>query len=191
MDFFNFRNYKQFLLLIILNYSFSLLAQNSTNLDSISPVLVTNHTDNYHNKIIIKWLTDDLIYPLGVNIYRQEFGDITWVKLNAKPLVKGFFTPSLDDYKADTTLKSYVEMAKAMQPIDLKEFVKIYVLVKSVQSPAFARFIGIQYDDSLITKGTVYRYKVIAKTTKGEKILGYSNFLQADKFIPDTPPRRK
>lgn len=188
MSFFNVWNYKRFVLLFCLNYSFSLFAQNSTQLDSISPVLVTNHTDNYHNKIIIKWLTDDLIYPLGVNIYRQEFGEILWEKINTKPLVKGIYTPTLDDYKADTTLKSYIEMAKTMQPIDLKEFVKIYVLVKSVQSSAFARYIGIQYDDSLITKDKVYRYKVIARTTKGDKILGYSNFIQVNRFIPDNPP---
>lgn len=155
---------------------------------NVSPVLVTNHSENNHAVILVKWLTDKLIYPQGVNIYRQEFGEITWLKLNSRPIIKGMYLPSESAYKADTTLKQYIEMARTLKPADLKEMTKVFVLVKSVQSESFARYLGIQYTDTTISANSTYRYKVTAVTIKGEENIGHSAYIKPALFVPDLPP---
>jgi uncharacterized protein len=169
--------------------SVNINAQNANDsAKNVSPILVTNHTENNRQIILVKWLTDKLIYPNGVNIYRQEPGEITWSKLNPKPIVKGTYQPSALEYKVDSTLKQYVELAKTIKPIDLKDMTKVFVLVKSVQSEGFARYLGIQYNDTNIALNKTYRYKVTSITSKGEENIGHSEFIKAALFIPNLPP---
>ncbi|MFT3738776.1 MAG: hypothetical protein QM786_08450 [Breznakibacter sp.] len=175
------------LLLISLN-TVTLSAQINDTTKDISPVLVTNHTQGGSPVVKIKWLTDKLIYLPGVNIYRQELGEITWKKLNENPIIKGKIEPSPSQYKADSTLRGYIDMAKDLKPADLKEMTKVFVLVKSVQSESFALYLGIQYDDMSILQNVTYRYKITAISAKGEEVIGYSEFIKAGVYIPGVPP---
>ena len=172
-------------LLMIFNINAQVASDTSK---SISPILVTNHTEHNRPVILVKWLTDNLLYPLGVNIYRQEIGDITWLKLNQKPLIKGMYQPTDAEYKADSTLKPYIEITKKLKPSDLKEMTKVMVLVKCVQSEGFARYLGIQFTDTSISKNMAYRYKVTSITSKGEESIGHSAFIKSEPFVTDVPP---
>lgn len=163
-------------------------AQSKVEKDTISPVIVTNHSENNCSLLMVKWLTDQLIYPRGVNIYQQEFGELGWKKLNKVPIIKGMYSPTNMEYSSDSTLKNYIEMAKSLKPSDLKGFVKAYILIKSVQSNAFARFIGIQYNDTTVEIGVTYRYKITALNSTSEEIIGYSNFIKVDKYLPEKSP---
>lgn len=181
-------NLKIFILLLISFNTTKLSAQNKDTTKADSPVLVTNHTHNNRSAIKIKWLTDKLIYPLGVNIYRQEMGEISWEKLNDNTIERGRIEPSPEQYKEDSTLKSYVDMSRNLTPSDLKGMTKVFVLVKSVQSESFALFLGIQFNDISISENITYRYKVSALTSKGEEIIGYSKYIKAGAYKPEAPP---
>lgn len=182
------KNSGKFIISIILFIPIFIQAQDNSVNTTPSPILVTNHIVKEQPIIIVKWITNQLIYPQGVDVYKQKMGDLDWIKLTPTPLVKGAYNPTTEEYSRDSTLIDYIDMADKITMSDLSGFVKAYVLIKSVQSNPFAQFIGIQYVDTEVQHGDTYRYKVVAINSDKGELIGHSEFIRVEDFTPQSPP---
>jgi hypothetical protein len=128
------------------------------------------------------------MYPLGVNIYRQEQGSNKWRKINAAPVKKFKISPSQNDMQNDSTLDDYIEIAKESDGDELEGFGKFMLLSKGILNTPFAKFLGIEYTDKTTAKQNKYRYKVMEITPIGEKQIGVSNYILSGNYKPVAPP---
>lgn len=127
--------------------------------------------------VSVKWYSKDLLYPEGVNLYRKE-GQGEWKKLNNIP-VKKLADVASGEYDKDEELHFFVPLMNKAKKEDLKGLLLINILVKSFQSEAFSRFLGIQFEDTTVKAGMVYTYKVASIQGKSEVLLGESVPLRA------------
>jgi len=167
--------------------------------------------------ISVKWYSGNLYYPGGVNIYRQELGDGTWIKLNKSPLKKETnITPDnyeiepelfyryekgdtlavmrplygIDpiDYVTDTSLLLCVTLVEGMYPRQPEGVIFLHLMLKSIHSGAFAKYLGIQFDDHDVRQGKTYRYKVAALVNGKEYLTGVSDMVAAGDSQRIAPP---
>ena len=153
-------------------------------------VPVQNHADNGLPRskytISVKWYTPDLLHQQGVNVYRKEAGQNDWVKLNDTPIIKGDRLPP-SSYLQDDNLEAFVTLVNGASASDLQGLFLLNVIFKSFESDEYAKFLGIQYDDSSVQKGRTYQYKVMKVVGSSEQLIGVSDTVTADKFEPVDP----
>ena len=125
---------------------------------------------NGKQTISVKWYTKELIYPEGVNVYRKEPNG-RWQKLNSKPIKKLDSLPA-SEYTKDADLHFFVPFINHAKKEDLQGIFMINVLVKSFQSEAFSRFLGIQFEDTTAKAGRSYIYKVHKITGTTDALIG-------------------
>ena len=162
----------------------------SSLLAQMGKVPVQNHRDNGINDaaytINIKWYTQDLLYEQGVNIYRKKTNQDDWIKINEVPITKKDDVPSAS-YIQDDNLEAFVTLINGAKPSELQGLFLLNVLFKSFESDVYARFLGIQYDDSRVKRGHTYQYKVMKVVRDGEQLIGVSDTITAGKFEPIAP----
>jgi uncharacterized protein len=143
-------------------------------------VLVQNAKLNSPTKaaINIKWYSQSLVYPKGVNVYRRLQGENTWMKLTNTPLMIQQAVPAAL-IKQDEELKAFHGIAKDLAKSKNNGFVLLSLFGKSFQSADFSRLIGIQWDDDKVTWGNVYEYRVTQLINGQEVELGVSNTIKA------------
>ncbi len=166
-----------------------LIIQTFTSIDAQSTnLLVSNSKEDPGEVINIKWLSSNIIYEEGVNLYRKEEGTPFWQKVNSAPITKGQYKIPAYAFDQDSSLAGYVEMAADMTPDQLVGLGKAFMLLKTVYSNQFALYLGIQFNDSTVKKGVTYRYML--KKIKGDKELfeGISNPIIPGNFEPIAPP---
>jgi hypothetical protein len=134
--------------------------------------------------ISIKWYSQSLVYPKGVNIYRKELGQEAWVKLNKSPLLIQKSVPAQLQQR-DADLEAFVEMAKEMGSAQDNGFLLLNLFVKSFQSSDYAKLIGIQYDDMTATWGNSYEYKINRVEKNGEIELSTSPSIKVGEYKPN------
>jgi fibronectin type 3 domain-containing protein len=127
--------------------------------------------------ISIKWYTNDLYYPEGINIYRKE-DQKDWVKLNINPVRKLDSLPE-SEFSKDPDLDFFVPLINESRKEDIKGLFLINILVKSFQSEVFSHFLGIQYEDSTVKAGESYSYKISRIKGAVEMTIGESVLIQA------------
>lgn len=143
-----------------------------------SRVLVRNAgIVNGKQTILIKWYTKDLYYPEGVNVYRKE-GNREWQKLNTSPVKKLDNLPA-SEYKKDDDLNFFIPMMNNVKKGELQGLMMLNVWIKSFESEAFSKFLGIQYNDTTVKAGTSYSYKVNKIKGSTEVLIGESISLTA------------
>ncbi len=130
-------------------------------------VLVSNSKENPGEEINIKWIANGLIFEEGVNVYRREENTPLWIKLNREPIRNGEHKLPDEAFRKDSSLQSYIDMMIDTKSSDIQGMAEALILLKSVYSNDFARYIGIQYDDTTGVPGSTYRYMV--KRVSGEK----------------------
>ena len=138
-------------------------------------ILVRNAgVKNSRQIISVKWYSKDLYYPEGVNIFRKE-GQGEWKKLNEK-IVKKLDVLYASAYMREPDLHFFIPLINENKKENLQGLFLINVLVKSFQSETFSRFLGIQYEDSTVSLGKSYRYRV-------NKIKGATEILIAESSL--------
>ncbi len=147
-------------------------------------VLVSNISQE---AVQIKWYSNSLIYPEGVNIYRNSEGTEEWIKLNATPIIKEDKT-DLSDFKNDSTAFALAEMVNVTPKEKLEGFLLLNVLVKSFQSTDLCDFLGISYVDSDVQVDQEYRYKITALVGTTEESLAISDYIKATTPQKINPP---
>lgn len=136
--------------------------------------------------IQIKWYSQALLYPSGVNVYRREKGERNWVKLNNAPVMKKAGLPQ-DAYQQDENLELFVSLVNEAKPSDLQGFVLLNIMIKSFESDLYSGFLGINYLDQQPLKGKAYQYKISKIAGSGEELIGISDFITAGKYEPEAP----
>ncbi|GAA5042260.1 hypothetical protein GCM10011506_44430 [Marivirga lumbricoides] len=136
--------------------------------------------------IRLKWYSQELTYSEGVNLYRREKGNVTWIKLNAAPLKKKE-NMSQEAYQQDETLEVFVALANESNASDVQGLVLMNIMVKSFESEAYSEFLGISYLDEQVEKGKAYQYKVAKIVGSDEKLIGLSDFIVASSFTAAPP----
>lgn len=144
-----------------------------------SKVLVhSNGLNGNVHSISIKWYTQEFLYPDGVNVYRKEKGQIEWIKLNAEPVKKLDRLPKAE-YEKDNNLIFFTTLVQEAKQTDLQGLLLVNVLVKSFESSAFSKFLGIEFEDTAVSPGKFYEYKVQRIKGNKEELLGYSTAIKA------------
>lgn len=111
------------------------------------------------NVIWLKWLSEDVYYEEGSNLYRKEQNASTWTKLNDTPFKKGVVLPIAADLAKEKDLSLAIDLAKSVDRSNFKGIIKINILLKSLQSTAFAKYMGIFYEDKTVEIGKTYLYR--------------------------------
>ncbi|MBL6446566.1 hypothetical protein JMN32_09610 [Fulvivirga sp. 29W222] len=149
------------------------LVQNAPNTSLESPV------------INVKWYTEQLWYPEGVNVYRRQSSEDEWTKLNSTPVLKKS-TVSMEALQEDEDLEVMVEIMND-NPEQAEGFLLINLFIKSFQSMEFSRFLGIQYDDASINWGDTYQYQVRIINNGEESVLATSPEITAGEYMAEAP----
>ncbi|MBY0433946.1 MAG: hypothetical protein K2U26_07540, partial [Cyclobacteriaceae bacterium] len=164
---------------IVLLFAFSLVYGQGTK------VLVQNTRGNRQDRAIVqvKWYSQNLIYPDGVNVYRRQVGETAWTKINAAPVVlKKNITPQ--QKQQDQDFEAFVDMASNLTKAKNAGFIILNVFAKTFQSEEFSKQIGIQFDDSSVRWGSDYEYR-ITRLEKGAEIeFGISPQLRVGPYQP-------
>jgi len=157
--------------IILLTIIFLLSANAQEKLKVISSVSENN------NEIIIKWYSKTILTGEPVDVYRTESNSENWVKLNSSPINKKTIIPQSLIAKDDvfTAIANFVSGDSKK----LNGFVILIVMIKSVEYPEFADFLGIQYHDKTAQKDKEYKYKI---TDINGKTLGISDNITYNNF---------
>ncbi len=153
-------------------------------------LVISNATGNGQPCVWIKWYDEKVFYPEGVNIYRTTQSTGQRIKLNERPIKKGDYKIPEQLMAADTTLKRYIAIANEVKPADVKEFVSVLLIVKTLESNDFSKFCGIMYEDVSIVPGEAYSYELYELKSGQEKLIEKSSFLQAASFTPMNAPQK-
>ncbi len=175
-------NNKGWLLLILLNLNFGISAYAQD-----VRLLVSNDPEKEGQIINVKWISDQILFDEGVNLYRRPEGKLDWVKLNNTPILPGQYSIPPEAFKEDSTLQEYVQITTGIKPADLQGMVKAYVILKAVYSNEYSKFLGIMWDDNTVSSGNSYRYML--KGVKGDKeeLLAFSDVITAGPYVPEKP----
>jgi len=144
--------------------------------------------DSAGNQIIVKWFSEQVVFPQGVYVYRSETGK-DWVRLTARPLKKGDVSVPQSFIQSDPTMRTFVDAAKNATNNDLKGIIGAMMMVKAVQNNHYARSLGLCYMDGDVTTGVSYRYKVTQVQAGSETIVGETGEITAGQYTPAAPPQ--
>lgn len=148
--------------------------------------------------ISLKWYSNRLYYPEGVFLYRKESQETDWKKLTPSLLKKlpvpksNFQDPVLsrlrEEMKADSSLQVAVEIASSSPLAKIKDIAWLLCMVKSFESEAYSRFLGIQFNDTTVEEGKAYQYKVTHPFSGTEALLAKSNTIVCGQESKEAPP---
>lgn len=129
--------------------------------------------------IKIKWYTDQLLLPQGVNIYRRESPSSTWSGLNELPVRPLLLQPNLPEI-ADTINYS-LALAIRENPELLKEGILLLnLMVRSFESEEFAALLGILYIDTVAITDIPCQYEIRQVKTQREMFLCRSDWIKKE-----------
>lgn len=152
--------------------------------------VVTSNSLEFPGKTInIKWVSENIIYPEGVNIYRKTDNNPIWKKLNNTPYKMGTYQIPDSAFDADSALREYIEFANEIKtPSELTGIAKVFFMLEMVYSNEFSKYIGVQFDDEDIEFDRTYQYMI--KRVKGDKELfeGISEPIIAGTYIGGASP---
>ena len=159
---------KNIILLLII---FSLSANAQERIKVISSVSENN------NEIIVKWYGKKVFTANAIDVYRTDANSENWKKLNSSPINKQTIIPQSLIAKDE----AFTAIANSVSGNidDINGFVVLIVMIKSVEYPEFADFLGIQYYDKTAVKGKSYKYKI---TDTNGKALGISDKITYNNF---------
>jgi fibronectin type 3 domain-containing protein len=151
--------------------------------------VVSNSKEHPGEVINVKWVSQGILYEQGVNIYRREQFAPFWAKINDVPIVKGQYQIPDSAFLVDTSLQDYIDFAESVSPEELVGMARAFFLLESVYSNEFAKYIGIQYDDSLVEPGKTYQYMI--KKVKGDMEIfeAVTEPVTIGPFVPDSAPK--
>ena len=169
------------ILFLIINLSF--LAQQET---SKGEVFVTNNFNN-ESGLVIKWISNRIYFPQGSDVYRKSNNSSDWVKINNAPVkfIKNNPNPELLNNEENEFYKLV-----SGKPYDefMKDFSRIFVVIKAIYNPQMAKLLGITYYDKTAIVGKTYQYKVIGHLKNEDVEVGISAPFICNTYKQIAPP---
>lgn len=137
--------------------------------------------------VLIKWYSKELVYDEGVNVYRKTTDAFTWEKINTTPIrKKNNVAPSI--LRADPDMEMFVTIIKSASKQELQEDMTVFnVVIKSIQSDAFADFMGIYYEDKNVQSGKIYEYRINKIKGGKEFLIGVSTPVKTGAYTAGAP----
>ena len=135
------------LLILFLFGVFSLSAQENR--------LVMKQNDH---SIELKWYSKELIFRESTVLYRSV-NNGSWEKIGPAQFSFGQVKPSAEEVKKDPELKDLSDMLKTSKKLDGLGL--LISTLKSFNSVPFCRFLGNYYEDTQVTAGNSYRYRIV------------------------------
>jgi fibronectin type 3 domain-containing protein len=140
------------------------------------------------DRVKIKWYKEGLITPNGCHVYRQSYGSENWTRITQTPMRCWQNKNEIIKQHQDAQLPAYLEMAAAAK--NFKGLPLIALLLKSFSSIALCKYLGIYIEDSTISAGQKYRYKITAVTPSGEQSIGLSEWVVAGLLTQERAPEQ-
>jgi hypothetical protein len=138
-------------------------------------------------QVMLKLVDEKVIFPEGVTIYRSADGQ-QWQKLTEKPLKMGDYTPTQEEFNADSLLAQYIEAAASLKNDRQEGATLLVMMLKALESMPFAAYLGIAYTDAQVATGQTYRYKVCRVARGAEQQLEVTAPIAVAPFTPIAPP---
>ncbi len=146
--------------------------------------LVTGNAESIDQPAIwLKWYNEKVFYPEGIIIYRTTQATGQRVKLTEHPVKKGDYKMTEQMLMADTSLKRYIAIANEVKPNDVKGFLSVFLILKTLENNDYAKYCGIMYEDATVVSGETYSYEVFELKNGQEQLVEKSADLKA---IPHT-----
>ena len=137
----------------IILFVFSISANAQEKVKVISSVSENN------NQIIVKWYSKTVYTDNSVDVYRADANSENWAKLNSSPINKKNNIPN--SLVAKDESMTAIANSVSGKASEINGFVVLFAMIKSVEYPEFADFLGIQYYDKTAVKGKSYKYKIM------------------------------
>lgn len=157
---------------VVLGQSGKVLVRNAPNTESSVPV------------IQVKWYSQNLLYPEGVNVYRRLSDEPNnWSKLTRAPIYRKQIIDT-EELGHDPDLQVYVDMVNDVGGISglPDELLQMNMIIKSFESLAFADFLGLYFEDHNVRYEDSYIYKVTQIRNGTEVLLGQSEEIVVEPF---------
>jgi hypothetical protein len=177
-----------------MNYSFAnitslvLLMRCFPSLCVQEPTSIIAGVDTSGRAIIVKWFSEQVIYPQGVYLYRKTT-DGEWERLRDKPLKKGDMPVPESALRQDSALRDVVEIAQKATTADMKGLIAALLVTKAVENNHFACFMGMAYRDETVISGISYQYKLTRVSAGKETDVGQSEPVTVGAYLPPDPPK--
>ena len=143
-------------------------------------IFVKNVNLNGENVIKVKWFTKEIYTLNEVNVYRKEKNDSSWTLLNDKSLKFGDYNIPEEQFRSDSALQMLVDMVKSTPRDQIQGITAFIVMVGAVQKNAFARYLGVIYEDNTIEANKLYSYKITEIANGLEKVIAISPEISSD-----------
>ncbi len=168
---------KTYLTLILLIFSINIFSQEKVK-------VITSVAEN-NNEINVKWYSKNVFIDKAVDIYRTESNTENWIKLNSTAIKKQNQIPE-SLLQKDEIFNILNNVLSGNKNEENNGFIIIAVMIKSVEYPGFADYLGIQYFDKTATKGNSYKYKIVA--IDNNKTLGISEAITFNNYKLNSAP---
>jgi uncharacterized protein len=170
--------------LFLLAFPFVLSAQSSKVVHKVE----TNNAGEVSVKV--KWYSQSLVYPYGVNIYKQNIASLEWVKQNSIPIKRG---KKIDKtiLLANPSLNQSYSIVKDLPDSQFKGVILLNTLLQSFNSDLFADYLGVYWEDKKVNLTENVKYKIMILDANGsEKLLGESEQIIVKKENEFAPPQQ-
>ena len=171
----------------IRNYFLLIMVLCGTMASAQERLVVSNATVQGKNCIWLKFYDEKVFYPEGVNIYRIT-DDEQRIKLNAQPFKKGFYQIPEEKLSLDSMLQEYKGIADNVKPQDVKGFLSLLLIIKTLEDNDYAKYVGVLYEDCDIVSGNRYAYEVYEIIGGKEKLIEKSTPIKVETFQPIESP---
>jgi len=162
----------------------------SAQKDTAGAVFVSNdYRETTSDAIVVKWVANKVYYQKGFDVFRQENGEATWMKMTSIPLNVKEKVPTYlaaRDPETETLLKYVNEMKYDEFQENL---IRVFVAIKAVESGDFAEALGVIYFDETAVKGKEYRYKVVGYSATTTETIHISRQITSGEFKPTNAPK--
>jgi len=139
---------------------------------------------NEEKSVIVRWFSNTEFNIEGVNIYKRQLPDESWLKINISPIKR---KSEVDKNNPDSLLRLYSALTYN-KPKDDESGWRLIILAKGILDSKFADYYGMQYIDSEVESGKTYQYKVVRIVNNQEGEGSLSNQVKVENFVsPESP----
>lgn len=167
---------------VLLGIAYCGLAQNSQQL------LIKSAKHPAKDQLVtqLKWLTNDLDLAKEYHVFRRPSGKKKWVLLTSAP-VKYKSVPLAPSLADDGKVQDYLSLLEGVDG-PIPNIVQFGLIVKVLEANAFARYLGIAFNDSTAAAGATYDYKITEIVTKKSGKRKDVDLLEVRDYTSRVPP---
>ncbi len=150
-------------------------------------LLVKNQTLKEGKEVIgVKWISNDILYKEGVNLYKRKSVNEKWQLLNKSPIKTTIFNE--EQIKEDESLEFFNALLENPSEEFLKvEVIKFQLLSKIILDNDFASHAGVYFQDDQVIKGQNYQYKVTKIIGASEEEIAVSTLIKHASEVAGPP----